>query len=60
MTDAPEYSGHDGAADLTLTADNGRHCDDVIGIGGMAHSEEEAEDEDREERHREFLSRSPR
>jgi hypothetical protein len=42
---APERADDRGAAQGALAADDGGHGDDVIGIGGVAHPEEEPEHE---------------
>ena len=43
MSDAPKNSGHCGAADVTLPADNSCDRNDMIGVGGVPHAEKKAE-----------------
>ena len=49
MTDAPERTNHGGMAHFFVARDDRRHRDHVIGISGMAHTEEEAERDDGEQ-----------
>ena len=60
VTDSPKNSSECGFADLALSADDRRHGDDVIGIGRVAHAEEEAEKQNREQRHKFIFPTSSR
>jgi len=46
---APEGADYGGVADAALAAHDGGHRDYVIGVGGMAHAEEEAKSDNGEE-----------
>jgi hypothetical protein len=54
VSQAPEEANAGGAADPPLAANDSRHGNDVIGVGGMAHAKKEAE-----ERHRDKLRHVP-
>ena len=49
MADPPEDADPSGAGNGAFPADHGRDSDDVIGIGSMAHAEEEADAEDEQD-----------
>ena len=48
VAESPESANQRGFGEGTLAADNRRDGDDMIGIGGMAHAEEKADDENGE------------
>ena len=50
VADTPENSSERGFADFSLPADDGGDGNDVIGVGRMAHSKEESEEEDAKQR----------
>ena len=43
MADAPQRADHGGVLDATLAANDGGNGDNMIGVGGMAHPEKEAQ-----------------
>ena len=54
VADSPEDADPPSTRDGPFAADNGGDRNDVVGIGGMAHAEEEADSEDEEDaRHEE-------
>lgn len=60
VTDSPENSGERSFTDFSLSTDDGGDGDDVIGIGRVAHAEEEAEKQNREQRHKFIFCTSSR
>ena len=49
VAESPENADEGGVADAALAADDGGDGDDVVGIGGVTHAEEETENDDRDE-----------